>query len=330
MRIVVTGALGHIGSRLIRNLPSAFPGARIVLVDNLATQRYCSLFGLPASASYTFLVADVLTADLDAIFAGADAVVHLAAITNTDDVFEIAERIEAVNLHGTQRVAQACVRSGAALVFVSTTSVYGGGRQIVDDECPEAELRPQTPYADSKLKAERALAALGEREGLRFVICRFGTIFGVSPGMRFHTAVNKFCLQAATGMPITVWRSALHQYRPYLELGDAVAAVQFLMRRGLFDRRVYNVVTANVTVSHVVEAITRRVPQARIEFRDSPLMNLLSYTVEASRLARLGFVFSGDLGRAVDDTMGVLGALAAVEGERPAARDGKDGHIAAR
>ena len=43
MKIVVTGALGHIGSRLIREIPWAFPEADIILLDNLSTHRYCSL-----------------------------------------------------------------------------------------------------------------------------------------------------------------------------------------------------------------------------------------------------------------------------------------------
>ncbi|MCP4185049.1 MAG: SDR family NAD-dependent epimerase/dehydratase, partial [Hyphomicrobiales bacterium] len=50
MKIVVTGALGHIGSRLARQIPATFPGAEIVLIDNMATQRYCSLFNLPDEA----------------------------------------------------------------------------------------------------------------------------------------------------------------------------------------------------------------------------------------------------------------------------------------
>ena len=55
MKIVVTGALGHIGSRLIRELPARFPDAKIVMLDNLLTQRYCSLFNLPATGQYRFL-----------------------------------------------------------------------------------------------------------------------------------------------------------------------------------------------------------------------------------------------------------------------------------
>ncbi len=44
MKFVITGALGHIGSQLIRELPKMFPNAEIVMIDNLSTQRYCSFF----------------------------------------------------------------------------------------------------------------------------------------------------------------------------------------------------------------------------------------------------------------------------------------------
>ncbi len=47
VRVVVTGALGHIGSRLIRELAVAWPGIEIVMLDNLATERYASLYNLP-------------------------------------------------------------------------------------------------------------------------------------------------------------------------------------------------------------------------------------------------------------------------------------------
>lgn len=49
-----------------------------------------------------------------------------------------------------------------------------------------------------------------------------GHIGGTSPGMRFHTAVNKLYWQVVMGIPFTVWRAALHQKRQHLELGDSV------------------------------------------------------------------------------------------------------------
>ena len=68
MKIVVTGGLGHIGSRLIRKLPLQFSDIEIVIVDNLLTQRYCSLFNLPEKGKYSFIEADVTTVNLEKIF----------------------------------------------------------------------------------------------------------------------------------------------------------------------------------------------------------------------------------------------------------------------
>jgi len=306
-RFVVTGALGHIGSRLIRHLPVECPECEIVMVDNLATQRYASLFDLPGGARYRFIEADILRLDLPALIDGASAVIHLAAITDAVGSFTMREQVEEVNLIGTERVARACVRAGAPLVFPSSTSVYGIQGGAVDEKCHE--LRPQSPYAESKLACEKLLQRMGDTEGLHFIVCRFGTIFGTSPGMRFHTAVNKFCWQAATGQPLTVWRDALHQYRPYLELGDATRALAFILRRPLFDRQTYNVLTLNATVAEVTAAISTSVRGVRIDLVDTPLLNQHSYNVSCERFMETGFEFTGDLRRGIDETLGALGAL---------------------
>jgi nucleoside-diphosphate-sugar epimerase len=116
------------------------------------------------------------------------------------------------------------------LIFPSTTSVYGSQADEVDEDCLISDLKPQSPYAEVKLRAVRLLQNLGEEKGLSFVICRFGTIFGTSDGMRFHTAINKFCWQAVMGQPLTVWRTALHQHRPCLDLGDVVEAIKFIIQ----------------------------------------------------------------------------------------------------
>lgn len=309
MKIVVTGALGHIGSRLIRELPAAFRNGEVVLLDNLSTQRYCSLFDLPSGGHYRFFEADVLEADLISVFTGAQAVVHLAAITDAAGSFEIRERVEQVNFLGTQKVARACIATGSTLIFPSTTSVYGTQSETVDEECPATDLNPQSPYADSKLKAEQYLETLGTSDDLRFIICRFGTIFGTSIGMRFHTAINKFCWQAANGQPLTVWRTAMDQVRPYLDLGDAVEAIKFILRNDLFDRRIYNVLTTNASVRQIVEAIVAHVPDTKVQYVDTQIMNQLSYNVLNDRFKKLGFKFKGSLERGIAATIQLLKGL---------------------
>ncbi|MBI1867927.1 MAG: SDR family oxidoreductase [Methylocystis sp.] len=305
MKMAITGALGHIGSRLIREIrPEDFD--EVVLLDNFATQRYCSLFDLPAGVPYRVIDADVLTANLEACFSGFDVVVHLAAITNAEGSFEIQDQVERVNFVGTERVARACAATGAKLIFLSSTSVYGLQQEVVDEDCPVDLLKPQSPYAESKIMAEQLLAELGASMGLRFVTFRFGTIYGVSPGMRFHTAVNKFAWHACVGQPLTVWRTALHQRRPYLDLADGVRALQFVIARDIFDGNIYNVVTDNLTVNDVIEGLRRLMPDVKVAFVDSKIMNQLSYTVSNERLRRLGFEYEGSLTQGIQETVALL------------------------
>ncbi|HCV26012.1 MAG TPA: SDR family oxidoreductase [Vicinamibacterales bacterium] len=311
-KLLVTGALGHIGSRFVRQLePAVFEA--VSLLDNLSTQRYGSLFDLPTGTGFRFFEEDVCTANLDDYLDGVDVVVHLAAITDAESSVSIPEATERTNFGGTERVARACARSGSRLIFLSTTSVYGPQGGMVDEGSGPDVLRPQSPYAESKLRAERLLQEIGETQGLRFVICRFGTIFGTSPGMRFHTAINKFVWQACTGKPLTIWRTAVDQMRPYLDLGDAVAALNFILREQLFDGQVYNVLTLNATIGQIVGTISSYLPDVAVEYVDSPIMNQLSYEVSNRRFMELGFEFKGDLDCGIRETVQLLAGLGAME-----------------
>src|ERR1700733_11274601 len=115
MKIVVPGALGHIGSHVVRDLPTRFPGAEIVMIDNMMTQRYPALFNLPATGRYRFLEADITKIDLRPILDGVHAVVHLAAITDAAGSFGRAAEVEQNNYQCTARLADACVETGARL-----------------------------------------------------------------------------------------------------------------------------------------------------------------------------------------------------------------------
>jgi nucleoside-diphosphate-sugar epimerase len=126
--------------------------------------------------------------------------------------------------------------------------------------------------------------------------------------MRFHTAVNKFCWQAVMRQPLTIWRTAYDQKRPYLDLRDAICALAHIIERDLFDGRVYNVITLNATVRDLVEAITKLLPDLKLSFVDSPIMNQLSYEVSAQRFIDRGFTFTGDLQRGIGDTVALLRA----------------------
>lgn len=306
MRVVITGALGHIGSYVIRDMPRTLPDADLVLVDNFRTQRFPSLFFLPEDGRYRFIECDVTKDDLQGVMEGVDVVVHLAAITDATASVHNPVEVERNNFTATDRVARKCFQSGIPLIALSTTSVYGPQVSVVAEDCDFKDLAPQSPYAEIKLREEELLGKLHTEEGLRVVICRFGTIFGPSPGMRFHTAVNRFCWQAVMGEPLTVWRTAYDQKRPYLDLRDASSMLAFLIKHEIFDGSVYNVLTVNATVRQIVDAIRNFVPGAAIELTDSPLMNQLSYEVSKARSEALGFRYTGDLAGGIGDTIAML------------------------
>lgn len=306
MKVIVTGGLGHIGSRLIRELPRFFEHPEIVIVDNLSTQRYSSLFNLPDGARYRFIEGDVTAMDMEGVLAGADVVVHLAALTDAAASFEHPEEMERVNFAATKHVAEMCSRAGAALIHASSTSIFGTEKDVVDEDCGPEGIAPQSPYAQTKRREELLLEDMYRAGNLKSISFRFGTIFGTSPGMRFHTAVNKFCWQAVMNKPLTVWKTAYDQRRPYLDLGDAVRAIAFAVERHMFDGRVYNAVTVNATVREVTDVIRRHVPDLVIGFVDSRIMNTLSYEVLNSRLVKAGFEMRGSLEQGISETIRLL------------------------
>lgn len=298
--IVITGALGHIGSRLIKDLKAS----EIVMIDNLNTQAYPSLFNLPQDTKYTLINRDIRQLDLEPIFKEAEVVIHLAAIADPENSFEQKDLVNKVNVDGARRVAEACRNTDVPMIFASTTSVYGVQGEEVSEDC--SDLKPQTPYADSKIEAENMLKQM---DGLKFTICRFGTIFGTSSGMRFHTAVNRFCFQASIGQPITVWRTAMNQNRPYLALDDMVGAIQFILDKKLYDNQIYNIVTTNTTVENIVGIIAKSIPTLSVQYVDTPIMSQLSYTISNKKFEAHGFKFSGDLEAGVTSTLNMLKGL---------------------
>ena len=299
--VLVTGGLGHIGSALVKKLA---PDYSVTVVDNLLTQRYCSLFSF--NQPVKFIEGSFKDVSLD----GIDTVIHLAAITDAASSFGNRKEIEKVNVRDTQSFIKRCKDSDVRLfVFPSSTSVYGVSADVVFED-DDQYLNPQSPYAESKLEIEETIQQrLGE--SCKYLILRLGTIFGPSPGMRFHTAVNKFCYQAALGQPLTVWKDNYDKVRPYLGINDACCAIDHFLRKGgvhedRYRNKIYNVLTENVKTRHIVDFLDKMVG-VEIEMVDTPLLNQYSYTVSNQRLKAGGFYPKDNMLDEIFKTLKLLG-----------------------
>ena len=299
--VLVTGGLGHIGSALVKKLA---PDYSVTVVDNLLTQRYCSLFSF--NQPVKFIEDSFENVSLD----GIDTVIHLAAITDAASSFGNKAEIEKVNVRDTQSFIKRCKDSDVGLfVFPSSTSVYGVSADVVFED-DDQYLNPQSPYAESKLEIEETIQQrLGE--SCKYLILRLGTIFGPSPGMRFHTAVNKFCYQAALGQPLTIWKDNYDKVRPYLGINDACCAIDhFLRKSGVHEDRhrnkIYNVLTENVKTRDIVDFLDKMVG-VEIEMVDTPLLNQCSYIVSNQRLKAGGFYPKDNMLDEIFKTLKLLG-----------------------
>ena len=309
MNLVITGGLGHIGSYLIRHLSEKLTVDRITVVDSLQTQRYTSLFNLPKSPRFSLIEkqASLLTKAEIAAMGDVDCVIHLAATTDASGTANKREELFENNLGTTRSVIELCAEWNIPMIFPSSTSVYGSQAKLVDETC--LELLPQSPYAESKLLEEQAVQEASSH-GLKGVVLRLGTIHGISPGMRFHTAVNRFCYQTANNLALTVWKTALHQYRPYLALEDANHSIAHVINKDVYDGEIYNVVTANHTVHEIIQAIEFETGRpCKIDLVENQIMNQLSYEISSDKFRATGFEFNGSLEKDVKETMRLLAGI---------------------
>ncbi len=211
MRVLVTGHRGYIGSVLSPMLVEH--GIDVVGVD-AGYFAECTLVPdrreIPELRADIRDIRDIGPAQLE----GFDAIVHLAALSN-DPVGNLDPRwTGSINLDGSVALAERAKQAGVPrFLFSSSCIMYGLSAVATADET--APLAPQTLYAQSKVDAERAIGALTDA---RFapVFLRNGTVYGVSPRMRFDTVYNDLMGSAITTGRVVVmsdgtpWRPVVH------------------------------------------------------------------------------------------------------------------------
>ena len=303
MKLIITGACGHIGSYVAENIFKIKKIKKTILVDNLQSNRFHSIFNQKKKNSLEFHLGDLNDEKSLEKFKKIDYLIHLASMTNAEKSFGKEKEMYKNNINCLKTVIKFCKKNKVKLIHLSSTSVYGKQATLVDETCEKKYLKPQSPYAKIKLIEERMLK---KEKNLQYVTFRFGTISGISQGIRFHTAVNKFCLNAAINEDISVYKTALHQYRPYLSLKDAFKTFKFCIENDFFKKDIYNALSGNFTVNQILTKIRKHKKNIKIKFVNSAIMNQLSYHVDDKKLSSHGLKLSNKIDNDIKDTLNLL------------------------
>ncbi len=303
MRLVISGGLGHIGSRLLRTQSFLDPFDKIFIIDNLSTERYSSLFNLRGDGKFEFIPIDIRSIESSILgrIGEADAFIHLAAITNPTTLQGNPGKTLESNFESTKSAVDLAHKLHSDFFFASSTSVYSSQTGIVNEE--QKILSTNSTYADVKLKEEEFILAANLR---RSVIFRLGTIAGTSPGMRFHTAVNKFCFDASVHGWVNVWKGAIDLFRPYLSISDAVDAFKFSIINEQ-TKGTFNLSTCSLTVSQILNKISEILGKPiKIKEISSPFSPERNFVVDTSKITKTGLTLRNEIDTDIRETMGIL------------------------
>lgn len=177
MRVLVTGGAGYIGATISSVLADA--GHSPVIIDDLSTGRADFVRDFP------FYEADY--ADESAVgtllddHPGIEAVIHCAGLTSVPGSRCEPERYHRVNVAGIPCLLASLRAAGVhRFIFSSSAAVYGDARSPVGEDTP---LAPRSPYAHTKVEAERILADAAA-EGMRSIALRYFNPIGADPALR--------------------------------------------------------------------------------------------------------------------------------------------------
>jgi nucleoside-diphosphate-sugar epimerase len=214
-RILITGHEGYIGSVMAPVLIEA--GYDVTGLDTGYFAR-CSL--LPDRAEVPALHKDIRDLQPEDV-AEFDCVIHLAALSN-DPIGNLNESwTEEINFRASVRLAGLSRAAGVErFLFSSSCIMYGtSAARVVDEDAP---LDPKTAYARSKVEAERAISRLAD-DSFSPVFLRNGTVYGLSPRMRFDTVFNDLLGSAVSSGKVVVYGDG-QPWRPVVHVQDVARA----------------------------------------------------------------------------------------------------------
>jgi UDP-glucuronate 4-epimerase len=256
-RVLITGGAGFIGSHLAEHLLAA--GKSVVVLDNFDPyydrefkRRNLELLSVAGGQRIELVEGDLRDPSACArAVEGASTIVHLAGLAGVRPSIAEPVRYMDVNVTGTQVLLNSIQDSRVRVVFGSSSSVYGGGKELPFHESQRVDF-PVSPYAASKKAGEVLCHAWHHLHGNAVTCLRFFTVYG--PRQRPEMAIHKFARMITSREAIPFFGSGASR-RDYTYVDDIVSGLCAAMERAE-GYSIYNLGgAATTTLSELVQQL---------------------------------------------------------------------------
>ena len=239
-RLLVTGAAGFIGRRLVRTLLKQ--GHEVISADRHACpdERVRSVVGDLRDPAVI----------AEAVHPGTDVIVHLAAVTSVLRSMQDPVGTYKLNVEATAVLLEQARHCGVSTFLLASTNAVAGdvGRTTINERVP---LRPLTPYAATKAAGEMLLAAYSASYGMRGAALRFSNVYG--PGMQAKDSFVPRLMRAARDAKGVQIYGDGDQLRDLVHVDDVIAGILTAWRAGHSGPLILGS-GESVTVNDIVEA----------------------------------------------------------------------------
>ena len=257
--VLVTGGAGFIGSHLVDRLVSE--GFAVRVLDDLSSGCLLNIQGHVDAGKVDFVRGDIKDKKVVAeCVRGVDFVVHLAAIVSVPFSALNPDLTFQTNVNGTLNVLTESAKAKVSrVVFASTCAVYGDPEYLpVDEKHP---VKPISPYAESKLAAERFVIGFCERGVLDCTALRFFNVYGPRQCLNHYSGViTRFIDFARRGQDLPIYGDG-SATRDFVLVEDVVDAIMRCRENPRAVGEVFNVGTGKATtVKELAETVLELVP----------------------------------------------------------------------
>ncbi|MFC2004679.1 NAD-dependent epimerase/dehydratase family protein [Chloroflexota bacterium] len=285
-KVLVIGNAGYSGTILTRKLLSR--GYLVNGLDNLLYGDH-GLRELYGKEGFNFIEGDIR--DIKVLMEateGCDAAILLAAIVGDPSCELDPEETISINYLATKMVAEVCKYCQInRMIFVSTCSVYGASEKPGALLNENSLLSPVSLYAEMKLKSEKSIIEAMD-DNFSPTIFRPGTLYGLSPRMRFDLVLNILTAKATIDGEITIFGG--NQWRPLLHVEDVVEAYIKCLEAPIEKVRgqYFNVGAnqQNYKISELANILKEVFPDLKINYREDAV-DERNYSVDFNKIGKV-------------------------------------------